>query len=71
MDNCVSRDVLEERGAGEVGWEEPHEQESDSTGKDKRVRAKESWRTQVNSRLARARDMPNNVRVTAARKTIV
>jgi hypothetical protein len=40
-DNCVSRDVWEERGAGEVGWKEPHEQESDSTGKDKRVRAKE------------------------------
>lgn len=30
--NCVSRDVLEERGAGEVGWKQPHEQESDSTG---------------------------------------
>lgn len=41
-DNCVSRDVLEERGAGEVGWKEPHEQESDSTGNDKRVRAKGS-----------------------------
>lgn len=43
--NCVSRDVLEERGAGKVGWEEPHERESDSTGKDKRVRAKESSTT--------------------------
>lgn len=36
--NCVSRDVLEERGAGEVGCKEPHEQGSDSTGKGKRVR---------------------------------
>jgi hypothetical protein len=34
---CVTHGVLEERGAGEVGCKEPHEQESDSTGKDKRI----------------------------------
>lgn len=40
MSGGASEGVLEERGAGEVGWEEPHEQRGDSIILDKSKQAR-------------------------------